>query len=74
MSTKLRLTLCRMSEDNWKGWKFLRERDPGLFLYLAAPCSMRDLKFPDQGSSPHPAVEAWSLNRWTTRMSQSRVI
>ena len=26
-----------------------------LFIYfLATPCSMRDLKFPDQGSNPHP--------------------
>lgn len=39
----------------------MSECDPGLFVYLAAPCSMEDLKFSDQGSSPHPAVEAWSL-------------
>ena len=37
-------------------------------LLLAAPCSMQN--FPDQGSNPTTsAVEAWSLNHWTTRES-----
>ena len=35
------------------------------FVSLTTPHSMQN--FPDQASNPAPAVEAQSLNQWTTR-------
>lgn len=37
-----------------------------LFIeFLATPCSMWDLKFPDQGLNPHPLLGRRRLNHWT---------
>ena len=37
------------------------------FCILVTPCSMWDLKFPDQGLNPHPLYWRQRLTHWTTR-------
>ena len=38
-----------------------------LFFFLTTPCSMWDLSSPQEMKPLLPAVEAGSLNHWTTR-------